>query len=346
LGLLASWLAALVLLTGCQLSYIVKSGYHQAQILRSQVPLDEALNDPNLNLKHKDKLRLAKEAKKFGEEKLGLAKTQNYESFVDLKRNAVSYVVSAAPKNELEHHLFSFPIVGRLPYKGFFSESEAREEAKRLEAIGLDTFVRGVTAYSTLGWFNDPILNTMLEYGDDDLVNLILHETTHATIYIKSAADFNERLATFIGDQGTEAFFKDKEGENSQTIELIRLQNQDRKLFSEFISNELKDLRVWYQSRKGSSIPEEERKIRFTEIKNRFENLLKPKLKSNQYNGFSRIELNNARLLNYQTYFADHSDFDSLFEKVGRKIPELIKVCKTLESSAQPEKDLKTLIAK
>ena len=194
--------------TGCQFTYLVKSGYEQAKILARRVPLEEALNDASTSEDVKSKLRLAREAREFAERHLGLTKTNNYTSFVTLDRPDVSYVISAAPEYKLEAYLWSYPIVGSLPYKGFFEEAEAKEEATKMHSDGFDTHVRGVSAYSTLGYFNDPILSSMVRYKDEDLVNLIIHESVHATLYVKSSADFNERMAVFLGNKGTEAFYR------------------------------------------------------------------------------------------------------------------------------------------
>ena len=158
----------------------------------------------------------------------------------------VTYVVSAAPKDELVAYKWWFPIVGSLPYKGFPEPTGAHAEADELNKKGLDAYIRGVSAYSTLGWFSDPILSSMLEYKDYDLVDTIIHETVHATIYIKSEADFNERLAVFIGHKGTEAFYRQREGQDSKTLKAMADDTYDERLFSEFIFGEMHDLEAWY----------------------------------------------------------------------------------------------------
>jgi len=197
-------------LASCQITYYLKSAYHQAKLLKSRVDIEEAIKSSTLSQENKQKLLLATEARVFAENSLKLKKTKNYTSFVQLDRPYVSYILRAAPIYELKHYLWSFPIVGDLPYKGYFSEEEAKSAAKDFSHKEYDTYVRGVTAYSTLGYFNDPILSSMLRYQNHDLVNTIIHETVHATIYIKNNADFNERLATFIGNKGAELFYLKK----------------------------------------------------------------------------------------------------------------------------------------
>lgn len=325
--------------SGCQMSYLYKSAKGQWGLLRSRIPLQEALEDPRLGPTEKAKLHLAQEARSFGETELGLSPTKNYTQFVQLDRPYVTYVVSAAPAWELKAYEWSFPIVGKVPYKGYFQEVDAKEEEKNLREQGLDTYLRGVSAYSTLGWFQDPILSSMLRYKDQDLVNLILHESVHATLFIKSSADFNERLATFIGNQGTEAFFLHKEGADSPTLKKIRDDNADEKLFAAFMSREIKALEDWYKSQPTQD--EKMKKERLQEIQKRFVKEIKPQLRSESYARFPDLELNNARLLVYKTYLGDLHDFERVFEKMGRDFKAFLRLAKQLEKEKDPAKKLK-----
>jgi predicted aminopeptidase len=173
------------------MGYLLKSAKGQINLFTSRVDIDEAIKDPHLNEKDRNKLQIAQEARKFAEQELGLKVTKNYTTFVQLHRPYVTYVVSAAPKWELKHHLWSFPILGKVPYKGFFDEKDAQEEAQELGRENLDTYTRGVSAYSTLGWFKDSVLSSMLTYEDHILLNTIIHETVHTKLYIKNSDDFN-----------------------------------------------------------------------------------------------------------------------------------------------------------
>lgn len=330
------------LLTACQLGYYVSSGWNQMSLLSKRVPIEKALKDPTLTPEEKSKLELAQHAREFAENTLKLKPTKNYTSFVKLDRPYVTYVVSAAPKWKLEHHLWSYPFVGKMPYKGFFNEESAKEEQEDLKKENLDTYMRGVSAYSTLGWFNDPLLSSMLRYKDYDLVNTIIHETVHATIYIKNSSDFNERLAVFLGNKGAEMFYKQQEGPDVPTIKQIQNENKDEKLFSEFISGEIKDLTQWYNTQSNKT--EDDRRTRIKEIQARFEKNLKPKLSSENYKRFNEIELNNARLLVYKTYVQDLSDFEKLFVKSNSDISVFLEKCKSLETHKNPEQGLKDLL--
>lgn len=334
------------LIGGCQMGYLMKSGYGQMKLLSSRVPISEALSSQDLSPQQKEKLLLAQEARTFSENNLHLKPTKNYTSYVDLGRSHVTYVVSAAPKWQLKHHQWDYPFMGKMPYKGFFDKKDAEAEEINLQKESLDTYLRGVSAYSTLGWFNDPILSSMLNYDHYDLVNLIIHETVHATLYIKHAADFNERFATFLGNKGAEQFYLQKEGPQSATLAKIKLENEDNNLFSAFISKELKELGDWYSNLPQDSRSEKERELRIRLIQERFNTELKPKLKTDSYRKFPELKLNNARLLVYKTYMQDLSDFEKLYELVHNDFATFIQKCKALEDSKDPEKELKKLIAK
>ncbi|MGE9744687.1 aminopeptidase [Bdellovibrio bacteriovorus] len=338
-------LAVATLNSGCQMGYLMKSGYGQMKLMNSRVPVEEALKDPKLAEDKKKKLLLAQEARIFAETELHLKTTKNYTSYAELGRPYVTYVVSAAPKWELKHHQWSYPFMGKMPYKGFFNEDDAKEEEKSLHQDNLDTYMRGVSAYSTLGWFNDPILSSMLRYDDYDLVNTIIHETVHATLYIKNSADFNERLATFLGNKGAELFYLKKEGADSPTLKLIQSENDDSKVFSKFISAELDALEKWYKELPASERSEEKRAQRIQQIQSKFSSEIVPHLKTDSYKKFADAKLNNARLLVYRTYMQDLSDFEKLYEIRDRNYFSFIEACRGLEKAKDPSAELKKMLS-
>lgn len=323
------------------MSYIIKSGYHQAKILTQAQEFSKVYAEPNVPLTTKQKLKLVEETKSFSEGHLGLAKSKNYTKFVQLDGPYVSYVVSASKRNRLEAKTWSFPIVGAVPYKGFFTEQEAKEEAAELAKDNYDVFVRGVTAYSTLGYFSDPVLSSMLSDADHDLVSLIIHETVHSTLWIKNNANFNERLAVFLGNKGAIEFYQAKQGKDSQIAERILLEERDESAFSQFITKEIKEIKVWYEQNPNAS--EEIRQNRLKEIRSRFDADLKPKLQTDNYIRFSERALNNAHLVNYDTYFSGLQDFSQVWEKEGRDFKRTLNKFKSLEGSDDPVADLSKL---
>ncbi len=336
-----SLLAFSFFLSGCQITYLMKSAYNQMSILYQREPIDKALNSDSLSKPEKDKLFLVQEVRAFASENLKLNVGKNYSTYVQLKKPYPVWAVNASPKWKLKHYLWHFPIVGSVPYKGFPNEVDAKEEEKELQKKGYDTYVRGVSAYSTLGWFNDPILSSMLRYKEEDLVNTVIHESVHATLYIKSHADFNERLATFIGDKGTELFYEMREGKNSPHLIAIKNGNQDQKIFSQFISEEIKKLNQVFKNH-----PQEDLALReeqYNEMKKRFRDEIKSQLKTTSYENFDKRPLNNARLLLFKTYIEDLSEFQTLFDKLNGDLPLFINKIKTLESHKDPVEGLKSL---
>ncbi len=212
-----------------------------------------------------------------------------------------------------------------------------------MKAENFDVYVRGVSASSTLGWFKDPLLSSMLRYKDHDLVNTIIHESVHATLFIKSEADFNERLATFLGNKGMEMYYLEKEGVNSETLKLVKNENIDEKKFSDFITNEIKILETWYQEQNEQN--EEVRQARLNQIKNNFKEKLKPHLITDSYTKFDTLDLNNARIIVYKTYLQDMSDLEELYRLNDNNFENFFECVKKLEKHVKPSQGVKELIA-
>lgn len=333
-----------ITLSSCQMAYVMKSGVGQFKLLSSRVPVKEALKDPNIKLETKRKLLLAQETREFAEKELHLKNTKNYTSYVELDRPYVTYVVSAAERWKLKGYQWSYPFMGKMPYRGYFNEADAQELTDDMQKDGYDAYMRGVSAYSTLGWFNDPLLSSMLAYDDYDLVDTIIHETVHTTLYIKNAADFNERFASFLGQKGAEQFYLKKEGPNSKTLLKVKLRNTDMELFSKFISKELQDLEIWYDQLPADQYKEEIRQSRIKEIQKNFVTKIAPQMKTDQFKHFPDLKLNNARLVLYKTYMRDLSDFEKLYQKLGRDYDAFLEKCKSLETSKDPEAELKSWV--
>lgn len=326
-------------LLGCQAGYLMENAYYQADMLLHRVDNSQALESPRLSEQQKKKIRLAEETRTFAETSLGLTQSQNYTQFVQLDGRYIVHSLTVAPKFELKPYTWWFPFFGEFPYLGYYNKESAQRAEKKYKEHNYDTHLRGVSAFSSLGWFDDPILSSMLHYSDYDLVNTIIHETVHATIYIKNEVEFNERLAVFIGNLGTEKFYLKKEGPDSKTLKQAKKGNSDDRVFSKFISKELNDLETWYTENRGS-LNENDRQAKFKEIQSRFTRNISPKLKTTNYQWFAKAKLNNAQLLNFRTYYKDLSDFERLYEKLGQDFKQLIAYCKKLETQKNPEKVL------
>jgi predicted aminopeptidase len=314
------------------------------QTLTSSESYESALKRNETTEDEKAKLKLALDVIEFAQHEFQLESDGNYSKVVWLDRPYVTWVVSASEKWKLKSYEWYFPIVGKVPYLGFFNESEAKDEEKKLAKKDFDTYLRGVSAYSTLGWFKDPLLSSMLRYEEHDLVETLIHELVHTTFWVKNSVDFNERLASFLGQKGALIFYEKKEGMNSPTAKLIRAESHDEKIFSEFITAELRSLSEWYKQIQIENRSEEIRQSRIREIQNRFIKDIKPKLKSNRWNRFSDIKLNNARLSGYKTYVSDFTNFEKAWECSQGQFPKFFKLIDKLRSSQDPDRDLHELV--
>lgn len=335
-----------LVLCSCQIGYLINNAYHQGRILKRATPIESVLKDEHIDEETKRKLQLANEAKLFAEKTLHLKQTKNYTTYVQLDGPYVTYVVSASPKNELTYYTWWFPIVGSVPYKGFFQPEKAKQLATDLKSENYDTVVRGVSAFSTLGWFRDPVLSSMIRYEDLDLVNTIIHETVHATLYISSNANFNERLATYLGDVGTLLFYKQKgEAEYNRVSQQLHEDAHDQTLFSGFISEEIKNLQAWYEHHKNEADLLQSRELEFKKIKDHFNEKIKPFLKTKRYLRFSEIEMNNAQLMGYKLYMNNLDDFEKISLLFSCDFEKILAYYKSLEKEKDPELTLKKDIA-
>ncbi|MBM4375459.1 MAG: aminopeptidase [Deltaproteobacteria bacterium] len=207
---LLALLMATPLVGGClEVCYLGQAAAGQDDLFARARPLDEAIADPRVAPEVRRQLGLVARVKRFGE-RHGLAPTKSYEEYADLEREAAVWVVSAAEPLRLVPTTWRFPIVGEVPYLGWFDKADAQDLGRELEARGLDVSVREARAYSTLGWFRDPVLSTMLRDGAADLVDVVLHESTHATHYVASQTVFNESLASFVARRLTARFLAEE----------------------------------------------------------------------------------------------------------------------------------------
>ncbi len=208
------WLLLLLtpLLVGCEtLSFYHQAAWGQWQIMRQRVALDTAIASPDTEPATRQQLELARRLLDFAEETLKLPTEERYTSFVGLSREYVVWNVFAAPPYELDGRQWCYPIVGCAPYRGYFKEARARTVAARIEERGLEVYVAGVPAYSTLGWFDDPLLSTFISWPEPDLANLLFHELAHAEVWVPGDTAFNESFASFVGDEGARQWFVEQD---------------------------------------------------------------------------------------------------------------------------------------
>jgi len=204
----ARWLALLALLAGCGTpGYLLRAGWSEARLLLRRQPIAQLLARPDLPPGLRERLELVLAVRGFAASRLGLRVGDSYTTFAEVPSDSTVYVVSAARRDRLEAYDWGYPLVGRLPYRGYFARGAAERAARGLAARDLDTEVRPALAFSTLGWFADPLLSTAAAEPPVAVAETVLHELWHATLFVPGAAAFNESSATFAGHRGTVAFF-------------------------------------------------------------------------------------------------------------------------------------------
>ena len=333
-GFLLILLSLLVVFSGCgQIGYLSKLGWHQGAIAYQSIPVEELLQDDQVSSEIKAKIRFIQDVKHYGEETLGLKKTKSYSRFYET-RGPILYIVTACEKDRLRLRSWEFPLVGEVTYKGFFSKEEALRERDDLSRQDHDTYVQAAAAYSTLGWMNDPIFSSMTQSNPVTLANLVLHEMTHATLYVRGKTDFNEQVATFIGNRGAIEYLTQKYGRNSREVtDAIDIQ-QDDLIFSRWVDLTCRRLSEFY----ASDISREEklkgREVLFQSVKEEF-NEIRAELKTEVYQGFDRIELNNAVLLAYHRYVHRLETYDLLYERLGNDLRRVVEFFKQIPSTEQ-----------
>jgi predicted aminopeptidase len=201
-------LFATLALASCGTTYVAQAAKGQLQILTARKPITKVLADPEVKPELKQRLEVVREARAFASRELGLPNNKSYTSYADLKREFVVWSVVATPEFSVAPREWCFPIVGCVAYRGYFRKDSAEAFAQTLSKEGLDTIVGGVPAYSTLGKFNDPILNTMMAYGDDELASIMFHELSHQLVYIQDDTSFNEAFAVTVEQEGLARWLK------------------------------------------------------------------------------------------------------------------------------------------
>lgn len=245
---LAVVLAVLVIGNWQLVVYGVRQGYGQVRIVWQAKPIEDFLANPDFPDSLKAKLRLIQDIRKYAIDSLGLKDTDNYKTLYDQRGEELMWVVQACEPFQLKAKTWSFPVVGTVPYKGFFEKQKALDERTRLQTEGYDVSIRNPGGWSTLGWFTDPILSGMLKRNEGDLASLIIHEMVHATVFIKDNVDFNENLASFIGDTAAYYFLASRYGNNSAEFNQYWQEDQDYRKYSKHILKGTRMLDSLYRS--------------------------------------------------------------------------------------------------
>lgn len=327
-----------LLTSACSPGYVLRAAYEEAKILSRREPIRELVEDPSTPPERREKLALVLQARTFADRALELDVGESYTTFSELDSDTLALVLSAAHPDRFQAHTWWFPIVGSVPYKGFFSEKAARREIRKLEAEGFDTYLRPTSAFSTLGWFNDPVVSPVLRAGEIDLVNTVIHELLHNTVFVPGEVAFNESFANFVGGRGAIEFFCRRDGPDAATCRTARAAWEDDLLFGRFLSGLVAELEALYArpdlTREQKIAAREEV---FRRARERFAAEIRPALQVQSFAGFERSPLNNATLISRRLYYHRLDLFERVFRAYGGDLPATIAaVVRVAEGADDP----------
>ena len=333
----------LFFICGCNLDYYMHLAVGQSQMLSRRTPISTLLSNPDLADRIRNQLDLIQAVLDYAAS-IGLDPGDNYTTFYDTGDDPVIWGVSASPPDRFEAHLWNFPIVGSVPYKGFFEKDLALKEQDTLRDAGLDALVRPVNAYSTLGFFSDPILSVMLKYQPDQLADLILHELTHVLAYAPDHTDYNESLATFVGRQGSMLFLAQHLGPDTPLLNEAQERRVDSALFRQFMIRTVASLDSLYSSGLAREVVLQNRQSVFEQRKRDFAHISKQFIRTN-YDGFLEWPLNNAKLLSYHRYNTDLDLFSAVHQTLGNDLAQSLRFFANCAAQTEPWSCINSAIA-
>ncbi len=332
-----------LLLCGCgSLRYYSQAVRGQAELLVHRRPISRLVNDPATDPKLAARLRLSQQARRFASQQLGLPDNRSYTGYVQLDRPYVVWNVFVAPRYSVEAVPQCFPIAGCVAYRGWFSEAAAKADAQQWRARGDDVWIGGVPAYSTLGWFADPILSSMLAWDDDELSSTIFHELAHQLIYVKGDTAFNESFATFVQNQGLREW--------RACRGLPAQDKRDRAMddgFTRLVLGLRERLKLVYASGADAPAMEVAKQAEMVDFRRRY-----AQWRDRHWPGDHRYDrwvakpINNARLLPFGLYDQWLPAFATLFDRAGAKWPAFYARVRALarEPKARREQALEALL--
>ncbi|WP_248748288.1 aminopeptidase [Pseudomonas sp. MWU15-20650] len=304
----------IVLLSGCSsVTYYSQLASGQWQLLRAREPVADVIADPSRPQRLRDHLVQSQKARAFASEHLHLPDNQSYRLYADIGRPYVVWNVFATQEFSLSPQTHCFPIAGCVAYRGYYNQGAARGAAALLQQQGMDVSIGGVEAYSTLGWFNDPIMSSMMNWGDERLATLIFHELAHQRFYVKDDTEFNESYANFVEQEGTRQW---RAARGLAPVSDTALQQRDQ--FIRLILDTRKRLETLYAKPLVADVMRQAKAAQFERLRTEYR-----QLRDNQWGGDKRYDvwvnqpLNNARLLPFGLYDQWVPAFAALFRQEG-----------------------------
>ena len=303
-------LAILILLVAFNyklVRYGIEQGLGQLEMVRNAVPIDDLLADPEYPDSLKQKLLLIKEIRRYAIDSLHLKDSKNYNAVYDLKGRPTAYVVQACEKYRIKKYLWKFPVVGKLPYKGFFDDEDAKKEVAWLEKQGYDTRIAHPSGWSTMGWFTDPVLSTMLRRSEGELADLIIHELTHSTVFVKDNSELNENIADYVGENGAKRYLASKYGDTSAILFNYSTMITDNERMAMYFLRGAHKLDSLYQSADFIALPDNEKdtlkRAMIQDIINNVDTVNFVRIKPQRIKSSRMKNINNTFFTSYMTYY-------------------------------------------
>jgi predicted aminopeptidase len=302
--------------------YVTRAGFEEISILQNREPIAELVADRATDPAVRHALRLVLQSRDYAAD-LGMEAKETYTTYSDVGRDTLLLVLQAAPKDCICPYTWSYPIVGRIPYKGFFDFGAAQREAARLEARGYDVYLRPSAAFSTLGWFNDPLLSTALTRDSVELAATVFHEIAHNTLYVKSATPFNESFAQFVGYRSAESFFAGRADSANARQAADRL--HDEMVLGEFYAALIARLDSLYAGKPDSARLAAGRAEAASWARGQLQGPVGTQLRSYRLGNLPERPINNARLIGATLYRTRLDLFDRWFDRHGRDVRESVR---------------------
>lgn len=300
-----------------EVRYLTRAGLEETEILKARKPIAKVLQKTSLDPAVRGQLELVLEARDAAAG-FGLKAGDTYTQYSDVGRDTLLLVLSASPPDCLCPVTWRYPIVGRVPYKGFFDPQAARSAAADLDARGLDTYLRPSGAFSTLGWFNDPLLSTALGGDSVEVAALVFHEVAHNTLYVKSATPFNETFAQLVGYRAAEAFFRAR-GDSANAARAADRWH-DELVLAGFYDELAARLDTLYASRPDSAALAEGRAEAGRWSREQLEGPVGGELRTIHVGRLADRPVNNARLIAARIYRTKSALFEAWYQRNGADI--------------------------
>ena len=320
--------ALLALLSACGTLYIAQAARGQWQVLRERRPIATVVADARTPASLRERLSAVRDARDFASRELGLPDNKSYRSYADLGRPYVVWNVVATPEFSIEPMHWCFPIAGCVAYRGYFSERKADSFADGLRRRSFDVVVEGVPAYSTLGRFADPVLNTMLIYGDDELAAIVFHELAHQLIYVEGDSEFNEAFAVSVEETGLARWLKSS-GREAQLSE-FREEHAHEVAFNNLFAKRRQELAHLYSSKLSPAVMREQKRLQFAELADEMRELARRQGGHSGYDDWIASGLNNAYLASVATYFDCVAGFERLLGRNDNDLPRFYAAVRVL----------------